>query len=101
MPPPHGRQENRLDFATKAWLVLEGFSSAWRGQAFLRAGYSPKWPGLGPVLGWGRVVREGTHSARRIPTLAHIKGQPEGVPGQAPGLETLSSNPGSEASGSR
>lgn len=58
--PQHGRQENRLDFATQAWLVLKGFSSAslWRGisQSWLFS----ETAGLGPVLGWGREAREGT-----------------------------------------
>lgn len=70
------------------------------GEAFLRAGYSLKRQGWARF--WDGDGRQGKalDSVRQMPALTKVEGQPEGAPWQewgAPGLKTLSSNPGSEA----
>lgn len=58
--PQHGRRENKLGFATQAWLVLKGFSSAWLWRGVSQSWLFSEMEALGPVLGWGREAREGT-----------------------------------------
>lgn len=58
--PQHGRRENRLGFATQAWLVLKGFSSAWLWRGVSQSWLFSEMEGLGLFLGWGQEVREGT-----------------------------------------
>lgn len=50
--------------ASKAWLVLKGFSCACYGGVFLRAGCSLKWQGCAPFWDEGGCTREATNSTQ-------------------------------------